>query len=140
MGKGLRRVPLDFDYPIGKVWYGYYLSPSFCHQDSAGCEGCREFARIKGVELDNYGCPDFYEFYNVQLDIDPPKGEGYQLWEITSEDKPVTPVFKTLEDLCEHCENKKITTYGYRLATAEEWMNLLKENFVHHKQGNCIFF
>ncbi|HFD2052150.1 TPA: hypothetical protein ACF2DE_002881 [Clostridium perfringens] len=23
MGRELKRVPLDFDYPLGKVWYGY---------------------------------------------------------------------------------------------------------------------
>lgn len=25
MGRELKRVPLDFDYPLHKVWYGYFV-------------------------------------------------------------------------------------------------------------------
>lgn len=25
MGREVKRVPLDFDYPLGKVWYGYRI-------------------------------------------------------------------------------------------------------------------
>lgn len=32
---------------------------------------------------------------------EPPEGEGYQLWETTSEGSPISPVFETLEALCE---------------------------------------
>lgn len=31
MGRELKRVPLDFDYPLHKVWYGYFVDNiSFC--------------------------------------------------------------------------------------------------------------
>lgn len=139
MGRELRRVPLDFDYPIRKVWYGYYLRPSFCHDEySAGCEGCKEFARIKGIEIQDYGCPNFDKFFNVELDIKPPEGEGYQLWETTSEGSPSSPVFKTLDELCEWCE-ENATTFAHFKATKEEWKSMLGSDFVHHKQGNAIF-
>ena len=76
MGRELRRVPLDFDYPLNKVWYGYYMKPSTCHNSySADCEGCKEFARLKGIPITSYGCPDFSEFTKeFDKTVEPPEG------------------------------------------------------------------
>ena len=42
MGREVKRVPLDFDHPLGRVWYGYQIV--FCHEDyEGGCERCKEF-------------------------------------------------------------------------------------------------
>lgn len=140
MGRELRRVPLDFDYPINKVWYGYYLKPSFCHSTfQAGCEGCRKFAQIKGIKLSSTGCPDFHAQIELNFDIEPPKGEGYQLWETTSEGSPKSPVFKTLEELCEWCEEFATTFADYK-ATKEQWKSMFERDFVCHEEGNAIFF
>lgn len=141
MGRELKRVPLDFDYPLAKVWYGYYdKSFNFCHGDySAGCEGCKEYARIKGIEISSYGCPNFEKFYNLpQLDVEPPIGEGYQLWETTSEGSPKSPVFETLEQLCEWCE-ENATVFANNKATKEEWFKMLSGDRVFYQEGNCIF-
>jgi hypothetical protein len=141
MGRELKRVPLDFDYPLNKVWYGYYNKHfNFCHSEySAGCEGCRAYAKIKGIELHSYGCPDFEKFYNLPvMPVDPPEGEGFQLWETTSEGSPVSPVFESLEELCEWCADNATTFAKYK-ATKEEWYSMLSGDFVHHKVGNAIF-
>lgn len=140
MGRELKRVPLDFDYPIGKVWYGYYLKLSFCHSEySAGCEACKKFARIMGIptsEDDN--CPDLHKHFHITPSIEPPTGEGYQLWETTSEGSPASPVFATLDELCEWCE-PNATTFASCTATAEKWRQMLDNDFVYHKQGSSIF-
>jgi hypothetical protein len=140
MGRELKRVPMDFDYPLNKVWYGYFIKPSTCHDSySAGCEGCKEFARLKGIPLASYGCPDFSEFtkeYNKT--VEPPEGEGYQLWETTSEGSPVSPVFKTLDELCEWCA-ENATTFADFKASKEQWLSMLSDDFVFHQQGNAIF-
>jgi len=141
MGRELKRVPLDFDYPLGEVWYGYYDKHyHFCHDSySAGCEGCKAYARIKGIEMPNDACPDFEKFYNLPvLPVEPPEGEGYQLWETTSEGSPSSPVFETLELLCEWCETNA-TTFGHFKATKEEWKQMFDDNFVVHREGNAIF-
>lgn len=139
MGRELRRVPLDFDYPLNKVWYGYYCEPSFCHNEySAGCEGCKAFARVKGLPLKNHGCPDFGKYFKVEPSIEPPIGEGYQLWETTSEGSPVSPVFKTLDELCGWCE-ENATTFSHFKTTKEKWKQMLEDDFVYHQQGNVIF-
>ena len=63
MGREVKRVPLDFDHPLDKVWYGYQIT--FCHEEyQGGCERCREFARIMGIP------PKLYEYIqneNAQL-------------------------------------------------------------------------
>ena len=70
---------------------------------------------------------------------EPPTGEGYQLWSTTNEGSPESPVFETLEALCEWCEGNA-TTFAAHKATKEEWMSMLDANFVCHKEGNNIFF
>lgn len=67
---------------------------------------------------------------------EPPTGEGYQLWDM----KPLTPVFDTLESLCQYCEDESIYTFARYTATKEEWLEMLNQGFVHHKQGNNILF
>lgn len=140
MGRTLKRVPLDFDYPLHKVWYGYYLEPAFCHDTySAGCEGCKEFARILGIpKIEGIDCPDFHNYFKLMPSLEPPIGEGYQLWETTSEGSPSSPVFKTLDELCEWCEINA-TTFANFKATKEQWKEMLDKDFVSHKQGNVIF-
>lgn len=142
MGRTMKRVPLDFDYPLNKVWYGYYnQSINYCHDNySAGCEGCKKYAEIKEVPFTDYGCPDYDKYYGVDMSakVEPPKGDGFQLWETTTEGSPTSPVFNTLEKLCEWCA-ENATTFASFTATKEEWMQMLDEDFVHVKQGNAIF-
>lgn len=51
---------------------------------------------------------------------EPPKGEGFQLWETTSEGSPESPVFETIDKLCEWCE-KNATTFASSKTTKERW-------------------
>lgn len=61
---------------------------------------------------------------------DPPEGEGYQLWETTSEGSPKSPVFATLDELCtyaaEHC-----SVFADHMVSAAEWRRMLDADFVH---------
>ncbi len=69
---------------------------------------------------------------------EPPAGEGFQLWEDTSEGSPVSPVFGALEELCDWCATNA-TTFGRSKATAQEWRQMLDEGFVCHREGNLLF-
>ncbi len=69
---------------------------------------------------------------------EPPVGDGYQLWEDTSEGSPQSPVFATLEELSEWCAENAFTFADYR-ATKEEWMQMLGNGFVYHQEGNIMF-
>lgn len=70
--------------------------------------------------------------------FNPPIGEGYQLWEDTSEGSPDSPVFETLEELCEWCEDNA-TVFADIRKTKQEWFEMLNENKVMHQEGNMIF-
>jgi len=87
----------------------------------------------------SYWCDDkFKKLAEEWESIEPPKGEGYQLWENCSEGSPVSPVFKTLEELCAWAENNA-TTFANFKTTKEEWMKMLKKDFVYHKEGRMVF-
>ena len=82
--------------------------------------------------------PEMKEAYEAWEGTEPPTGVGYQLWETTSEGSPDSPVFASLDALCEWCA-ENATTFGSYTATAEEWKGMLSEDFVHHQEGNAIF-
>ena len=92
------------------------------------CDGSGTMWPTENIELK-------YEEWEPE---NPPEGEGYQLWETTSEGSPITPVFKSLEELCEFCENNN-NTFGSFKASKEEWINMLDSDAVCHREGNMVF-
>lgn len=70
---------------------------------------------------------------------EPPVGEGYQLWENTSEGSPCSPVFETLDLLCEWCE-ENATTPGGGKASREEWKQMLSGDRVYHRDSHGNVF
>lgn len=62
---------------------------------------------------------------------EPPKGDGYQLWESTSEGSPISPVFPSIEELCEYAA-ANCGTFGSQKTTASEWRRMLDAGFVAH--------
>lgn len=130
---------MDFDYPLGQQWYPHLIHLQYCLASSAdeavndnNCYLCRESAKRAGVKIDRQTqCPDWYEYFRPVTEklcelAAPPKGEGYQIWELTSEGSPISPVFETLEECCEWAA-ENLTIWARQKGTAEEWFNLLKE-------------
>ncbi len=229
MGRTLKRVPLDFNWPSGKLWKGYInpyraiecpycdrsgynpetkrISESFYNgerwcdkitQDEVEAliqhDRLREFThtyipgigwkpidpppvvtaeqinawqRGRGIGHDGvnrhiliearatrlgvwglcpecdgsgsiFSTPEIKKLHEEWKDYEPPNGEGYQLWETTSEGSPVSPVFKTLDELCSWCEGNA-STFGSHKATKDEWKQMLDADFVAHKAGNMVF-
>jgi hypothetical protein len=56
---------------------------------------------------------------------DPPAGEGYQMWENTSEGSPQSPVFETLDELCEWCTNNASVFGTQNFVSKEKWIEIL---------------
>ena len=69
---------------------------------------------------------------------DPPIGNGFQLWTTTNEGAPYSPVFETIELLCEWCEVNATTFADYK-TTKENWKKMLEGRNVYHQEGNLIF-
>jgi len=70
---------------------------------------------------------------------EPPAGDGYQLWSTTSEGCPVSPVFRSLDELCAWAEGNATTFASFR-ASAAEWRQMLEDDFVHASDGRGNFF
>lgn len=63
----------------------------------------------------------YYSFPKTE----PPAGEGWQVWETTSEGSPVTPVFATPEELARHCADRGVSTFGDVTADYETWLRFV---------------
>jgi len=62
---------------------------------------------------------------------EPPTGDGWQMWETTSEGSPISPVFATPEALAEWCATGA-TVFGYDRVSAEKWLQIITgEDFAH---------
>lgn len=115
MGREIKRVKLDFDWPIGKRWTGYLILTC-----TDICEDCHKFAKIVGLPYkEGLTCPQFPDF-------EPPKGEGYQLWEDTSEGSPMSPVFETPEALADWLEFNKVSSCGDMTCSYDQWLDFIK--------------
>ena len=74
----------------------------------------------------HYWCDDKYEeLWDGWEDIEPPTGEGWQLWETTSEGSPTSPVFETAEALAEWCVDNA-TFFASIRGTYVEWLRTIK--------------
>ena len=80
MGREIRRVPLDFDFPLDESYadYEHDKHRNVCKPGSACYQNEHEDA----------------PYWRDTL----PKGEGWQLWQTVS-DGPISPVFATPEEL-----------------------------------------
>lgn len=221
MGREVKRVPLDFDWPIGKIWDGFlmpkHLIPKQCddcdqtgynpetkdirddYYDFAGtgrrwvnditqdevdalvdagrlCDFTHKWEKGVGWQKDPekphptadavnewsrngighdsinacilvkrratrmgvFGlCPtcggEGYLFANEQHKNDYeewqapglPSGDGYQLWETTSEGSPKTPVFADPVDLAKWCVENEVTSFGSKTETYDVWMRFI---------------
>ena len=57
--------------------------------------------------------------------VDPPSGEGFQMWENTSEGSPQSPVFETFDELCDWCTENCSIFGTSNFVTKEEWVKCL---------------
>jgi hypothetical protein len=57
---------------------------------------------------------------------DPPEGEGWQMWETTSEGSPVSPVFAAPEELARWLADTEASTFGSMTADYETWLKMIK--------------
>lgn len=114
------------------------INASVCIE--ARCQ--REGAEYRCAEClgsgDLWPSPEVEAAYEAWEPTEPPDGPGYQLWQTTSEGSPASPVFATLEELCDWCAGNA-TTFASFTATAEEWREMLDAGFVRHKEGCNIF-
>lgn len=76
---------------------------------------------------DGHGCIEVYPGQRAEADawepVEPPTGEGWQVWETVSEGSPITPVFTTAAELIDHLV--------YVGAWSKRWSRESAESFVN---------
>jgi hypothetical protein len=109
MGRELKRVPLNFAWPVGQRWPGYVPDHPLSEEEAE----------------------------SGQWKQDPPGGPGYQLWENTTSGSPQSPVFESLEQLAAWCATNA-TTWGHCRASEAEWRQMLEAGRIVGRFGNFI--
>lgn len=110
--------------------------PSFLGHDS--CDQWRAEKKIIAAAglPENWGiCPHCNgdavdpackEAYEAWEETPPPAGDGYQLWETTSEGSPLTPVFASPEDLARYSADNGVSSFGRDTADYTTWLKFIK--------------
>lgn len=64
--------------------------------------------------------------------VEPPVGDGWQMWETTSEGSPMSPVFETPEALAEWLADTGASMFGSTAATRDHWLSIITgADFAH---------
>lgn len=85
------------------------------------CRGCAGQGRIwkdKATQM----------AYENWTPVEPPAGEGWQLW---NNQKPLTRVYKKVGWLAKYAA-KNLKTFADQTASQEEWRVMIEQNFIHH--------
>lgn len=150
MGRLLKRVPLDFDWPLREPWEGYtpsietfkklfgdelpWIMECQCLLDICAdkCPGRKNDECVEAAAYCVWHNPrNKQKWYQ-----DVPEGAGYQAWQDTSDPSPISPVFATLDELCTWCAENE-TIFAYEKTTAEEWKSVLTgEGYVVFSNGS----
>ncbi len=160
MGREIREVPANWKHPKDKKGHwipllGYSFKESLANWekenkmwDKGFRRGWKECSEDEWVAKEGDQLTMSFEQWTGEK----PEKQDYMpewddkektcicLYETTTEGTPNTPVFAKadFEKLCEYAEKNCYTFADFR-ATKEQWMQMLKDDFVHHTQGNVTF-
>lgn len=88
----------------------------------ARCGGCGTVEKYDGQRAE----ADAWE------PTDPPTGDGWQMWETTSEGSPMSPVFATAEELASWLADTGASMFGPDGASREQWLAIIDgSDFAH---------
>lgn len=105
------------------AYYGHYdawkmtaalLNHAGLDEDWAECKTCKGMGIVEAWEGQE-------EAANAWASTEPPKGEGWQMWESTTEGSPISPVFDSAEGLIDWLVESGASLSGSVKATHEEW-------------------
>lgn len=103
MGREVRMVPENYEHP--KDENGYYIPLIYSKEE------------LEKLETE---CDIPYMFEKIE-----PSFNMYCMYETCSEGTPLTPIFKTKEELARYCADNKISYFGRMTANYEQWMGVI---------------
>jgi hypothetical protein len=127
MGREVRLVTKDWKHP--KDENGKYISLfewSYDEDLKSYNDGMKEFIESKRGDEDSYR---EYAGEKPNKNHYMPRMEGdlyLMMYQNTSEGTPLSPAFKTPEELARWCTDNNVSTFGTcHYATYEEWLNMI---------------
>lgn len=61
---------------------------------------------------------------------EPPTGDGWQMWETTSEGSPISPVMRSPEELAAWLTEHEASAFGSMGASYESWLAMIREGWA----------
>lgn len=129
MGRAIRMVPANWEHPKDERGKYIPMHTRFPYADDEIAEGLED--GWLDASKPNYGI-DLMPTWSEQ------EATHFQLYETTTEGTPISPVFASFDDLCEWAA-ENATTFANFKATADQWREMLRSGFVHHREGRVIF-
>ena len=74
--------------------------------------------------------PSVREAYEAWTETPVPTGDGWQMWETTSEGSPISPVFATPEELARWLADNGASTFGNNTATYDQWLAMVQSGWA----------
>lgn len=113
------------------------IEDAFCKIDVSRCiehrakrEGVPSYCATCNGENALWRDVDHKAAHDAWTPIGPPVGDGYQLWENTSEGSPISPVKEAPEELATWLVENEASRFGDKTATFEEWMSVINAGWV----------
>jgi hypothetical protein len=87
------------------------------------CEAC-------GGDGEIWPSPEVRAASEAWEPTEPPVGEGWQMWETTSEGSPMSPVFATPEELARWLADTGTSSFGRDTATYDQWLSMIRAGWA----------
>lgn len=87
------------------------------------CEVCKGDGEI-------WASPEKKKLAEEWKEEEPPTGDGWQMWETTSEGSPISPVFASPEELSRWLADTGASSFGGMTATYEQWLGMCRAGWA----------
>jgi hypothetical protein len=85
---------------------------------------------VCGGEGDIWSSPEKKKQAEDWKQEEPPSGEGWQMWETTSEGSPISPVFDSPEKLARWLAETGASSFGSMTATYDQWLDMCRAGWA----------
>lgn len=103
----------------------YLVIKARCERDGVPylCQTCNG-------ECQFWPSPEAEKLYDEWEKVEPPAGEGWQMWETTSEGSPISPVFQSPEGLARWLTKTEASAGGSQTATYGQWLAMINQGWA----------
>ena len=121
MGREVRKVPANWEHPKNEDGSYKPLLEGYNDDKEAFLSMVKQEGLQEAVEY--MGCPDKNDY---MPDWPESKADHFMMYEDTSEGTPISPAFKTPEELAKWLTDNNASSFANMSATYEQWLSVAK--------------